>query len=194
VETSGQRREFLIGLHLASFDEQDQLDFSPILGLLLQDPNAARVFARFRHVEVPWRFYGRPSFAANSLIFSTQQFRQLRNIRRNPPRLVTAEWLLRSRLPPWLVLIIDIRQSPAVMISDDKIVQCSSDDGGDGKLRPGIWSLTHDAKRKLTTRKRIVKAPLGGSHERGLPSRRRPAILYRYAVSIRVDWRRASSS
>jgi len=53
---------FLSGLHLASFDEQDQLDFWPIVGPLVQDPNAARVFARLRHVENPWRFFGPPPF------------------------------------------------------------------------------------------------------------------------------------
>jgi hypothetical protein len=39
------------GFHLPSFDEQDQFSLPVFLGTL--DPNAATVFARFRHFEIP---------------------------------------------------------------------------------------------------------------------------------------------
>jgi len=39
------------GFHLPSFDEQDQ--FSLPVFLVTPDPNAATVFARFRHFEIP---------------------------------------------------------------------------------------------------------------------------------------------
>jgi hypothetical protein len=39
------------GFHLPSFDEQDQYSLPVFLGTL--DPNAATVFARFRHFEIP---------------------------------------------------------------------------------------------------------------------------------------------
>jgi hypothetical protein len=43
-------------------------------------------------------------------------------------------------------------------------------------------------------RSAIEKAPLGVQTREALSSRRRPAIWYRYAVSIGVDWRRAARS
>jgi len=49
VETSQQRGLSLSGLYLASFDEQDQFGLPVLPGALLLDPNAATVFARFRH-------------------------------------------------------------------------------------------------------------------------------------------------
>jgi hypothetical protein len=45
------------GFHLPTFDEQDQFSLPVFLGTL--DPNAAAVFARFRHVEIPQSDEGR---------------------------------------------------------------------------------------------------------------------------------------
>ena len=63
VKTSQQSRVLLAGLHLASFDEQDQFDLSAFLGALPLDPDAATVFVHFRHVEVPRRSFGRSFYA-----------------------------------------------------------------------------------------------------------------------------------
>ena len=53
VETIQHRDLRLIGLDVASFDEQDQFGLSVLSDALSLDPNAARIFARFRHVEIP---------------------------------------------------------------------------------------------------------------------------------------------
>ena len=60
METSQQRRLCLTGVHLLSFDEKGQFGLPVFLGSLSFDPNAARVFARLWHVEIPWRVLGRP--------------------------------------------------------------------------------------------------------------------------------------
>ena len=50
METSQHRHLLLTGLHPASLYEQDQLGSPVFLGIVLQDSDAATVFARFRHV------------------------------------------------------------------------------------------------------------------------------------------------
>jgi hypothetical protein len=62
METSQQRRLRLTGVHLLSFDEKGQFGLPVFLGYPSFDPDAARVFARLWHVEIPWRIFGRPFY------------------------------------------------------------------------------------------------------------------------------------
>jgi hypothetical protein len=75
---------------------------------------------------------------ANS-IWLVCQFRQLRNIRRDPPRLIFCEQV-GGRSPPWLILEIDIGQLlPRVVLHDEGSTNIF---GGPGRRTRAV-GLTH---------------------------------------------------